>query len=309
MSDHSTPDVAAAMGQLQLGEPSAPPPPPPPPPPPTPRPATALPSQLSSISSFTNVGFGVVSENRTDERKRAVLAQAANVSVADYHLKALKSSDRLLDPSDPRIKEDIIRLLSQYLTDEGFHVSKLTLQDESNVRIHEAADRHLDLRRLRKVILEGDWAEVDKLVLGSTQRVTALLGRQYKPFLYAVYKQQFLESIEHREVHKAFTFLQKRLKPLEAYQANADEFRDLCYLLTATSVHDVPAFRQWEGVGPGRERLAEQLQAMIDLESVDRDVYVPPNRLLTLLKQAVAYQVVYSRYHPKVPPRVHTYVL
>ncbi|ORZ29211.1 WD40-repeat-containing domain protein [Catenaria anguillulae PL171] len=257
-----------------------------------------LPSASSSMSSFAN------------ERKRTMLAQASSNTLVNNHLRSLGRHMDLLNPADSKIKEDIVRLMVQYLTDEGYLASKLTLQDEANVRIHEAAERQTDLRRLRKAILDGDWAEVDKLVLSSSSssaaRAAALLGKHHKPFLYALYKQQFLELIEHHEVHKAFTFLTKRLKPLEAFQATADEFRDLCYLLTAKSVHDAPAFRNWEGIGPGRERLAEQLQAMVDLEGVDREVFIPPNRLITLLRQAVAYQVEFARYHPKVPPRIQT---
>lgn len=37
--------------------------------------------------------------------------------------------------------------------------------------------------------------------------------------------------------------------------------------------------------------------------------YIPPSRLLTLLRQAVAYQIEFSRYHPKVAPAVHSYVI
>lgn len=34
--------------------------------------------------------------------------------------------------------------------------------------------------------------------------------------------------------------------------------------------------------------------------------YVPPKRLLKLLKQAVAYQVEFARYHPNVTPKIST---
>lgn len=35
-------------------------------------------------------------------------------------------------------------------------------------------------------------------------------------------------------------------------------------------------------------------------------VYIPPNRLLNLLRQAVAYQIEVSRYHPRISPIVDT---
>ena len=36
---------------------------------------------------------------------------------------------------------------------------------------------------------------------------------------------------------------------------------------------------------------------------------VPPQRLLGLLRQAVAYQMEFSRYHPQVAPKIHSYAL
>jgi hypothetical protein len=79
-----------------------------------------------------------------------------------------------------------------------------------------------------------------------------------------------------------------------------------------------------------RENLVDQLQNMLDFETADRsgmisfslplgktiDIhssslplgsrYIPPNRLLTLLRQSVAYQIEFSRYHPKIAPTVNT---
>ncbi|KAJ3367671.1 hypothetical protein GGF31_007131 [Allomyces arbusculus] len=265
---------------------------------------------LSSLnSSFANVSFGIASEPRADERTRLLYAHAANSTLANAHVRALATNPNdLLNPNDPKIKEDIIRMIIQYLSNNGYHAAKLTLQDEANVRHFEHQETQHELRRLRKAILDGDWAEVDRLLLAKP------LHRHQKAFLYALYKQQYLETIEHHELHKAFTFLNKRLKPLEAYQTTPDEFRDLCYLLTAKSIHDAPSFRNWDGIGPGRERLVDQLQSMMDLDETGvlgtggaRDnVYVPPNRLVTLLQQAVAHQVEAARYHPKLTPRVGT---
>ena len=47
---------------------------------------------------------------------------------------------------------------------------------------------------------------------------------------------------------------------------------------------------------------------MLEFETADRNGnrYIPPNRLLTLLRQAVAYQIEFSRYHPKVAPAVNS---
>ena len=53
---------------------------------------------------------------------------------------------------------------------------------------------------------------------------------------------------------------------------------------------------------------------MVDFEISDREkqTFVPPNRLLTLLEQAVSHQIESSRYKTKIPPRItnllHDYV-
>ncbi|KAI8929536.1 WD40-repeat-containing domain protein [Entophlyctis helioformis] len=207
----------------------------------------------------------------------------------------------LVNADDPRVKDDIIRMIAQYLGDEGFNGSKLTLLDEANVKAFEREERQTEIKRIRKAILDGDWAEVDKLCARSVLR-------NNKSFIYAAYKQQYLEYIEHHEIQKAFTHLNKRLKPLEHLQTTPNEFKDLCYLLTAKSVHDVPSFRNWDGIVPAREKLAELFQSMIDYDDGDREgsVYVPPNRLLKLMRQAVAYQVEMSRYHPSITPKLST---
>ncbi|KAJ3217881.1 hypothetical protein HK099_005307 [Clydaea vesicula] len=209
----------------------------------------------------------------------------------------IKPSESLFNPSE--VKEDIIRIISQYLSDEGYLASKLVLLDEANLKSQEREERILDAKRVKKAILEGDWPEVDRIC-------SKPLVKNQKSFLYHVYKQQFLEYIERHEVQKAFTHLTKRIKPLENLQTTQNEFKDLCYLLTAKTLHDAPSFRNWEGITTSRENLAEQFQTMIDIENNEKNksVFVPPQRLLTLLRQAVAYQIDSSRYQPQIAPKI-----
>lgn len=101
-----------------------------------------------------------------------------------------------------------------------------------------------------------------------------------KAFLYLCYRQQFLEYIENRksaartgqrmvtdpvsgESQKAFNLLQKRLKPLEHYQPVPKDFYELAYLTSASTVHDAPSFRDWEGAGPEREKLVHVWRELI----------------------------------------------
>lgn len=162
------------------------------------------------------------------------------------------------DPSDPNIKTDIVRMIHRYLEQEGYAASALTLQDEARVRLAGQRQMRQQARRIRKAVLDGDWDLVSAWACGrvgtATQRVDAcslsrhiffvaqthklatkqLLRRNYKSFQYACFVQEFLEMIDRQEYQKAFTFLTKRLKPLEAFgrQARPGEFHDLCFMLT-----------------------------------------------------------------------------
>uniref|UniRef100_V5EEU8 WD40 repeat-containing protein SMU1 n=2 Tax=Kalmanozyma brasiliensis (strain GHG001) TaxID=1365824 RepID=V5EEU8_KALBG len=260
-------------------------------------------------------------------------ARDSNPNQATY----ASSRTAILRPDDPHVRNDIIRMIDQWLADEGFGATRQLLMEEAGIKRREREEAGLDARKLRGHILEGDWPEVDKLLQKP-------LVKNHKAFLYAVYKQQFLEHVEHREFQKGFTFLNKRLKPLEHYQPHPSEYRDLCYLLSAKAVTDAPSFATWEGIQPGREKLVMEFAAMLEQDWMEKEAglpgsasksrseardgsemtdelsdsvtlgngsknaasngytYVPPHRLLTMLHQAVAYQVEFARYHPKKAP-------
>jgi hypothetical protein len=44
-------------------------------------------------------------------------------------------------------------MIMQYLGDEGYNASRMTMQDESNVKWHEREENTNDTRRLKKAIL------------------------------------------------------------------------------------------------------------------------------------------------------------
>ncbi|KAG0217380.1 hypothetical protein BGX33_010683 [Mortierella sp. NVP41] len=252
-------------------------------------------------SSLQAMSIGSKDAEGNSPAKRVMPAMAATHSHVGMNPSRIRPTEDIFNPNDPHIREDIMRMIMQYLGDEGYNASQMTIQDESNVKWHEREENTNDTRRLKKAILDGEWTEVDKIC-------SKPLFKNQKSFLFAVYKQQYLEYIEHREMQKAFTFIQKRLKPLEQHQKTPAEFKDLCYLLTTKSIHDAPSFRSWEGIAQGRDKLVEQFQSMLDVENSVKDgsVYVPPNRLLNLLRQAVAHQIEVSRYHPRISPIVET---
>ena len=58
------------------------------------------------------------------------------------------------------------------------------------------------LKRMRAAVLEGDWVEVEKL---SAKRASGGANdqQQHRSFLYAIYREQYLELLEGGEYHKA----------------------------------------------------------------------------------------------------------
>jgi COMPASS component SWD3 len=230
------------------------------------------------------------------------------------------------DESNEQIRRDLLRMIVQYLQHEGFAMSSATIQDEANVKLLEKQQDKDALRRMTKAIHEGDWDLVAKLIHKHLKKFHSQQG-----FLYAVCKQEYLELIDRQEYQKAFTFLTTHLKPLEkiSTMTNRNEFKDLCYLLTCKAVGEVEAFRDWEGVARSREKLVEQLQSTFELDVLVSAAAgpgsissshangdhsgsgggadaMPEHRLLHLLHQSVAYQMEFSRYHPKTVPKVTT---
>eukprot|EP00474_Spongospora_subterranea_P000274 CRZ00732.1 hypothetical protein [Spongospora subterranea] len=218
----------------------------------------------------------------------------SNIVQVDLRQKRITPNLETFDPEDARIKRDIVRLLIQFLRDEGYVSSMLTLQDEANVKISEGIQKMNRIRQIQTAISCGEWSEVEAIC-------SKFPFHLHKALLYATFKQNFLELIDRQEYQKAFTFLMKYLKPYES-SADPDEFSDLCYLLTCRSVQEATSFKDWLGVTASRERLASQFEAIIqnDVDAIRGCEDVPSGRLIELLQQAVAYQIEFSRYHPKL---------
>eukprot|EP01094_Clydonella_sp_ATCC50884_P029339 TRINITY_DN9159_c0_g1_i2.p1 TRINITY_DN9159_c0_g1~~TRINITY_DN9159_c0_g1_i2.p1 ORF type:complete len:598 (+),score=111.99 TRINITY_DN9159_c0_g1_i2:64-1857(+) len=223
-----------------------------------------------------------------------------SVSVGSYRFMPL------IDEHDPRIKDDILRMVVQYLTEEGFHGAARTLEDEARVRLAAKVKERSLIHRMKNAILEGDWKEVASLSKKE-------LFKNRRAFLYAVYKQQYMELLDAKEYQLAYTHLTKKLKPLESLESHPGEFRDLCYLLTCSSIHETPLSRNEFGspqTPHSREALVEQFKTMLDLDrsstTTTTSVQVPKDRLLHLFRQAAAYQLECSRYHPNTIPRIST---
>ena len=139
--------------------------------------------------------------------------------------------------------------------------------------------------------------------------------------LYFIYKQEYLEFISRNENQKGLHFLYKYIKPLESVceAQHAGEFKELCYLLSF-KVRSLPLLvsperselsllralaRRAEVPGDSRRHaVARVLRRERDSRKASRFCVrlisqVPPNRLVTLLKQAYSYQA--SQTFPNTP--------
>ena len=78
------------------------------------------------------------------------------------------------------------------------------------------------------------------------------------------------------------------------------DFYSLAYLTSASTVHDAPGLRDWAGAGPEREKLVQMWRELTDGQrdvgaTAESSARAPPDRLITLLRQAAAWQVGASR--------------
>jgi COMPASS component SWD3 len=206
----------------------------------------------------------------------------------------------------PNLKKDILVMMIQYLQDEGYLTTAMTLQSEGIQKEKQNFQKKEIVKEVTKMILEGKWVE-------SEQLLTKINLKKHKNILYCVYKQQYLELIEEGKHQKAFTFLMKRLKPLEEFASLPNEFKELSYALTCNSVQEISLFKDWDGSnGNSREKVVEMLNYFISFEEHELgDSFsslnsVPPRRLLTMIEQSLVHQISSQNRNPTDKPKIES---
>ena len=113
------------------------------------------------------------------------------------------------DSDHPQIRQDILRMIAQYLRGQGWHASAAVIADEAQVKVTEQSAKRMEVKQLRRAIVDGDLDLASQLIL-------KVVSRQHqRRCLWLVFRQEYLELIEAAETQRAFAFLNKRLKPLE----------------------------------------------------------------------------------------------
>jgi COMPASS component SWD3 len=95
---------------------------------------------------------------------------------------------------------EVDSLVYQWLSNEGYHDVATVLQEEANLKIQSSKIPLLQVNKIKAAILDGDWVEVEKLCIKYS-------FKNHKSFLYAIYKQGYLELLEKQEYQKVDSIL------------------------------------------------------------------------------------------------------
>eukprot|EP01065_Artemidia_motanka_P013111 TRINITY_DN17227_c0_g1_i1.p1 TRINITY_DN17227_c0_g1~~TRINITY_DN17227_c0_g1_i1.p1 ORF type:complete len:614 (+),score=140.47 TRINITY_DN17227_c0_g1_i1:77-1918(+) len=207
------------------------------------------------------------------------------------------------DRDNEGVRRDVLEIIAQHLEEQDLTTAAYVLRDEARMRERDRESRRKHQRQMVQAILDGNWGEVNRLLLK-----TGFKGQ--KSLHYSLAKQQYLELIEAGDGSKAYTFLKKTLKPLEPC-APPGEFTALSYLLVCKSVSEAPGafFRSWQE-DAARQRLVSDFKHLLDpdarLPRIGAEAPPPPGRLWELLHQACGYQVLSQPHCPPLVPEVTT---
>ena len=126
--------------------------------------------------------------------------------------------------------EDIILLIMDFLKNEGYDRSYVSLEEESGINLYNY-DENLGI--LRGFILDGYWEEAEK----SLEIFINRKNFPYKSLIFEIRKEKLIEEIEAQQKDGTFDGLAKELKDLQDLGCNK-EFNNLMDYLKETE-HDV----------------------------------------------------------------------
>ncbi|KAK9885557.1 hypothetical protein WA026_012307 [Henosepilachna vigintioctopunctata] len=182
-----------------------------------------------------------------------------------------------------RAKQDIVRLIGQYLKNEGLTRTADVLISESGCRLdHPAAIK------FKHHILDGDWSKADH----DLQELQTLINSSTNlvEMKFLILEQKYLEFLEDGRVLDALHVLRNELTPL---QHNTSRVHQLSSFMMCSNAKELMERTNWEGKGTeSRTTLMNKLQAFLP-----PTVMLPPNRLNALLSQALEYQIIKCNYH------------
>jgi len=183
--------------------------------------------------------------------------------------------------AEPVYKPEIIRLILQSLRTFGYSESADQLEAESGIILEERS-----VEKFKLGVLEGRWDEVAALI-----PEFGLKPEEQVQVLYCVKQQKYLELIEKEDYLQALECLRNEVVPLKP--EDTATLHTLASHLLCCSSEELMEDAAWEGSGPqARRNLLHLTQTHIP-----PSVMIPPDRLQSLMCQALENQVTSCKYH------------
>ncbi|KAJ8947528.1 hypothetical protein NQ318_005005 [Aromia moschata] len=166
--------------------------------------------------------------------------------------------------------QEIVRLIGQYLKNEGLIKTCESLMNESGCRLdHPAA------AKFRQHVMDGDWCKADH----DLQELRPLLGQTTNllEMKFLLLEQKYLEYLEDGRVLDALHVLRNELTPL---QHNTIRVHQLSSYMMCSSTEELHERTNWEG--------------KVVFATFSN---VTPSRLNELLNQALEFQTLRCSHH------------
>ncbi|CAG0883506.1 unnamed protein product [Darwinula stevensoni] len=186
-------------------------------------------------------------------------------------------------PNLTPVQYDAVRLVGQYLLELGLHRSVDLLMAESGCRLdHPAA------AKFRQHVMNGEWAKAEADLIEISPFLKA--PQDVTKMRFLLLEEKFLELAEEHRTVEALNCLRRELSPL-GY--NTERLHQLASWLMCGGGEELRQSASWSGRGQhSRSHLMEELQAFLPPA-----IMLPPQRLKTLLDQAIEFQCERCLYH------------
>ncbi|KAB2578196.1 putative wd domain-containing protein [Lasiodiplodia theobromae] len=217
-------------------------------------------------------------------------------------------------------REEVTRILIQGLSDLGYHNAAASLSQESGFELEGPT-----VAAFRNAVLQGDWAEAEALLFGTTiedgggvgigdgaygygngkepdrsekwssgtQQIRGLTlaeGANKDQMRFWMRQQKYLELLEQRDLGAALMVLRQELTPLHQ---DTHALHSLSSLMMCQSAEDLKLQASWDGAaGESRSILLSELS-----KSISPNVMIPEHRLAVLLDQVKDHWVSKCLYH------------
>ena len=180
-------------------------------------------------------------------------------------------------------KEDIILLIMDFLKNEGYDRTYVSLEQESGINLYNY-DENLGI--LRGFILDGDWEEAEK----SLEIFKSKKNFPFKNLIFDIRKEKLIEEVEAQQKDGTFDGLAKELKDLQDLGCNK-EFNNLMDYLKETE-HDVlneTISRRLEIFNKIRKQITFQYPI------TKNEINIKPNKLKEIFSKIIEKFLVFSK--------------